>query len=75
MCAIWVAALQNLYLELLGCIGDISSLADIDASLNNALMHQLYLSLMNFTPSIIARLDSKQLVSEFSQDALSNKTR
>ena len=57
----WVAALQNLYLKLLGCIGGIG------------LQMYMHLFLMNFTPSHL-RLDSKQLVSEFLQDALSKRT-
>ena len=74
----WVATHQNLYLRLLGYSSDIGLQIRFH-SLNNALVHQLYLFLMylflmNFTPSNL-HLDSKQLVSEFSQDALSKRTR
>ena len=69
----WVATHQNLYLRLLGYIGNIGLQIRFH-SLNNALVHQLYLVQMNFTPSNL-HLDSKQLVSEFSQDALSKRTR
>ena len=45
-----------------------------DVYLNNALVQLLYLFLISFTPSN-SRLVSKQLVSEFLQDAHSKKTR
>ena len=48
-------------------------LVAVDVYLNDALM-QLYLFLMSFTPSNL-RLDFKQLGSEFSQDARSNRAR
>ena len=59
--AMWVATLHFFFnLELLGFIFDIGL--------------QMYLFLMNLTPSHL-RLDSKQLVSEFLQDALSKRMR
>ena len=59
-------------LEILGCRW--YWIVAVDVYLNNALIQLLYLLLANFTASHL-RLDCKQLVWEFLQDALSKKAR
>ena len=71
----WDATHQNLYLRLLGCIGD-TGLQMYLHTLSNALTYRIYCidSFMNFAPSNLY-LVSKQPVSEFLQDALSKSMR